>query len=312
MEDREIGRTESLCPECLRRIPATRIRRGSRVFLEKTCPEHGDFSSVIWRGHTPMEDWYRRLNRSPRANPQTSELEGCPYDCGLCPDHRQGTCTAVLEVTKRCDLRCPFCFADGSEGGSDVPMDELIRRLEALSKREECVLQLSGGEPTVRDDLPYLVERARSMGFDFVQLNSNGLRISRDLPYLKKLARAGLDSVYLQFDGVDDSVHRTMRGRPMAEIKSKALENCSRTGVAAILVATLVPGRNLDQIGKIIRYGLSRVPTVRGVHLQPVSYFGRIPYIPKDEDRVTLPEVLELVESQTDGLFAKEHLVPPG
>ena len=310
MAVRDLGQTESLCPVCLERIDACRVERDGQVFLEKTCPRHGDFSTPIWRGDPPLSSWYRKVKRPPRPNSQTEIMEGCPYDCGLCPDHRQGTCTAVLEVTSRCDLRCRFCFAGAGEG-EHVPIKELSSRLEALSKRENCTLQLSGGEPTTRDDLAEVVSTARSMGFDFVQLNTNGIRISQDRPYLAKLARAGLSSVYLQFDG-DDEANLKLRGRPLFKGKDRAISNCAIEGIGVVLVTTLVPGCNLDQVGSVISYGMGRSPAVRGVHFQPVSHFGRVPKVPDWEDRITLPEVMAMVEDQTGGLFQAKDLIPPG
>lgn len=305
-----LGITESLCPSCLKRIPARRVRRGSEVYLEKNCEEHGFFSALIWRGSPSFSSWYKKTAGPGRPEHQTQSALGCPFDCGLCPDHRQGTCVLVLEVTSRCGLHCRFCFADSGRG-DHVPIEELESRLDLAPKGRDCTLQLSGGEPTARDDLASVISAAKSRGFDFVQLNTNGIRISEDRNYLAGLVRAGLDSVYLQFDG-DDRANTELRGKPLFMEKDRAVANCGLEGIGVVLVATLVPGCNLDQIGWIIDYGLSRSPVVRGVHFQPVSYFGRIPKTPGPEDRVTLPEVMAMVEEQTLGLFRSQDLIPPG
>lgn len=296
--------TYSVCPVCLRRIPAVQVDRNGAIYLEKSCPLHGDFSTLIWRGLMDIESW-----RGAEPTIGSGENMSCPHACGLCPDHRQETCCTVLEVTKRCNLRCTFCFADGGEG-IDIPFDTVCARLHALAKPGKTLVQLSGGEPTVRDDLPEIVEAAFGAGCAHVQLNTNGLRLAEDPAYVKRLAEAGLSFVFLQFDGVDDRVHRALRGRDLAAIKSSAIDNCAANNIGVTLVPTLVPGVNTHEIGDIIRFAISRSPSVRGVHFQPVSYFGRIPSPPSDDDRFTLDELLTAIVEQTDGLVPADTLLP--
>jgi hypothetical protein len=162
-------------------------------------------------------------------------------------------------------------------------------------------IQLSGGEPTVRDDLPEIVRRIRARGFDFVQINTNGLRLAKEAGYARALADAGLDCVFLQFDGVNDATYRHIRGANLLTIKKTAILRCADAGLAVVLVPTLVPGVNVGEIGAIIDFAAARVPAVRAVHFQPISYFGRYPAPPADDQRITLPEVMAEVERQTAG-----------
>ena len=299
-----LRQTYSVCPVCLQRIPAVHVAYDKKVYLEKTCPQHGYFSAVIWRGLRNMELWRGEL--SPIA---AGENENCPHACGLCPEHRQSTCCVLLEVTKRCNLHCSFCFAEGGIG-EDIPFETVRDRLHALAEPGQTLVQLSGGEPTVRDDLPQIVAAAKEAGCQYVQLNTNGIRLAEDTEYVKSLAEAGLSFVFMQFDGTDDAIYRVLRGQDLLNIKRRAIENCSRYNLGVTLVPTIVPQVNTQDIGNIIRFGVSQAPAVRGVHFQPVSHFGRIPSSPADSRRFTLDELLEAIEEQAGTLVHRDSLLP--
>ncbi|MDR3763894.1 MAG: radical SAM protein [Acidobacteriota bacterium] len=310
----ELSETESVCPQCLSRIAARRVARGDDIYLEKQCPEHGEFKTILWRGLETYRQWESaKIVPSCPPSCQPSSGLGCPYDCGLCEEHRQHTCCVILEVTQRCNLRCPVCFArSGAESRTDEPGLEDIRRWcrRLLEKGGPYNVQLSGGEPTVRDDVPEIVRLVRSEGFEFVQLNTNGLRLGEDKEYARQLKDAGLGCVFLQFDGVTAEAHRSIRGRDLRAKKLKAIRNCSTCGLGVVLVPTLVPGVNTGEIGAILELALHYAPTVRAVHFQPVSYFGRYPSEPRNEDRITLPEIMRAIELQTGGLFRACDLYP--
>ena len=199
--------TGSVCPICLARVPARRVRRNKNWYLEKICPIHGEFSTVVWRGSENIRAWVG-------DSPENGAEEGlpCPDGCGLCEKHLRGTCCTLLEVTDRCNLHCRFCFADPASG-SDLPLDTLKAQIDEIVRQTGgTLLQLSGGEPTVRDDLAELIAYARAAGCDYVQLNTNGLRLAADPSYARTLALAGLSFVFLQFDGVTDALYEALRG----------------------------------------------------------------------------------------------------
>jgi len=307
-------KTESLCPVCFDRIPAQREFKGEDVFLVKTCPEHGDFRSLIWRGPPSFERWVRP--KVPTTPPviHTEVLRGCPFDCGLCPEHRQRSCTVIMEVTQRCDLRCSFCYANSGSGAKEDPALDLISTwFEAMAATgKACNIQLSGGEPTTRDDLPAIVARGRDRGFLFIQLNTNGIRLGRDPDYVRDLKKAGLSSVFLQFDGTEDEIYLRVRGRRLLNEKRRAIETCEAQGIGVVLVPTVIPGVNDHNLGDILKQAVQWSPVVRAVHFQPVSYFGRYPAPPKDSDRITLPELMRAIEEQSGGMFQVDHFRPPG
>lgn len=306
--------TESLCPVCLKRLPAERIARGDRVQLVKSCPEHGEFRAVIWKGRPSMQQWQRPKMPLLLQAAFQKRQRGCPFDCGLCPEHRQRSCTVLLEVTGRCNLHCPVCFAASERAASQDPSLEQIRQWYRSVQRLAAGsnIQLSGGEPTLRDDLPDIVAAGRAAGFGFIQLNTNGIRLGRDPGYLKALRVAGLASVFLQFDGTDDAVHRELRGASLLAVKHRVIEACGQLGIGVVLVPTLVPGVNTHQIGSLLQFAVAMSPTVRGIHFQPISYFGRYPQPVMDTARITLPEIMAAIEDQTEGRLRVEDFRPPG
>ncbi len=242
-----LDKTRSLCPVCLRRIPAQRTSAGERVYLVKTCPDHGSFKTLIWDGYPAFQSWKRpKIPTTPPATPRSMEA-GCPFDCGLCPDHRQRSCTILLEVTRRCNLSCSFCYADA---GGD-PTDPDLKTIQgwyqsAADAGDRCNIQLSGGEPTLRNDLPEIVAMGRKYGFSFIQLNTNGIRLAKDTTFLRNLKAAGLDSIFLQFDGLTLQTHEKIRGRNLVDEKLATVSACGDHDIGVVLVPTLVPGSNTD------------------------------------------------------------------
>lgn len=298
-------KTESVCPVCLRKVEARYRSDNESVWLEKTCPDHGDFSAFVWEGNMFSYYAWNTENRAVEAPAAAKTTEkGCPYDCGLCQEHKTKGCCVLLELTKRCNLHCPVCFASaGAEDEADPTLDEIAAQYDYLMAHGGPFnIQLSGGEPTQRDDLPEIIALGREKGFSFFQLNTNGLRLAAEKSYAKELKNAGLNTVFLQFDGLDNHVYQTLRGRPLLEEKDLAIENCAAAGLGIVLVPVIAAGVNEDQVGKILRYAIDHMPSVRGVHFQPLSYFGRCS-LPRPERPVTIPRMLRLIESQSDGRF---------
>lgn len=290
-----IRKTRSVCPICLNNLLAELwMDETGQVTLKKSCEEHGEFSVPVWRGMLDFESW---LSFVP---PLDNGLgQNCPGNCGICSEHESGSCCVLLEVTKRCNLHCRFCFANGGSPEEDESLDALKAAVnDIVSKCGNVLLQLSGGEPSLRDDLPELVRFAKQAGCSFVQLNTNGIRLAEDESYVKALRDAGLDIVFLQFDGTDDKIYEFLRGKPMLRVKERAIDICSKYGLGVTLVPTVVPGINTDNLGELVRYAAALVPAVRAVHFQPVSYFGRFPDRPESEQRYTLDQLMADISEQ--------------
>ena len=305
-----IGETESVCPVCLSRIKAQKIQYGDDVYLHKTCKEHGEFSVRIWKGLPSYNSWAPERKAAKDVYSITEVKKGCPYDCGICPDHRQHTCCVLLEITKNCNLHCPICFASAGEVKEEDPsLDEIEQWYKLLKEAGGTFnIQISGGEPSLRDDVPEIIKMGRDLGFPFFQLNTNGIRIAHDIDYVKSLKDAGLDCVYLQFDSLKDEVLEQIRGKALLHIKEKAIENCAEYGIGVVLVPTLVKGLNTDEVGDILHFAIEKMPYIRGVHFQPCSYFGRYPE--EDSEHFTLPELLTAIEDQTEGKMKVQDFKP--
>jgi uncharacterized radical SAM superfamily Fe-S cluster-containing enzyme len=228
-------------------------------------------------------------------------------------------CCVLLDVTARCNQHCPWCFAAAESDETSDPTLETIEkwynRLIELGEERPFNIQLSGGEPTVREDLPQVIRMGRDKGFDYIQLNTNGRKLGEKKGYANQLADAGLTTVFLQFDGMNDDIYREMRGEPLLEIKKKAIENCARAGLPVTLVPTVVRHINLNDVGNIYNYMKNNLHVIKGVHFQPASFFGRYPGsngTPGTDDygRVTMFALMREIERQTGGEISRNELVP--
>ena len=295
--------TRSLCPECGQLVDAQVLMRDGGVYLRKRCPNHGWHEAVV----SSDADWYLsslKYNK-PGAMPYefaTSVKDGCPFDCGLCPEHQQHTCIGIIDITTRCNLVCPTCFADAGSGYdlSVAQVEAILNRLMETEGQPEIV-QISGGEPTIHPQIFDILGAADACGVRLVLLNTNGLRLAEEPGFVRQLARYR-PTTYLQFDGVTAETYQTLRGRDLRDIKEQALDRLAEAGLYAILVATVVQGVNDSEIGDILQYGL-RHPAVVGVNYQPVTYAGRCLNHHDPLHRTTVPDVLHALEEQTEGLF---------
>jgi len=238
------------------------------------------------------------------------ENPNCPNGCGLCPDHIQKTCCVLLNITSLCNLDCRFCFADKGNKKNEPTFTEIRESLLKLIEKDKTLLQLSGGEPTMRDDLTEIIRAAKESGAKYVQLNSNGIRLGEDKEYVRELAEAGLSFVFMQFDGTNDTIYKSLRGRALLKIKLQAIENCSEYNIGVTLVPTIVRDINLQNIGEILHFAINESPKVRGVHFQPVTFIGRVPENPGDNERITLDELISEIHRQSDGRIRCADLLP--
>jgi len=298
-----LDRTNSLCPVCLATIPAQVVERGGKVFLEKTCPQHGPHTACIW----PDAEHYRWFQAFslPSRKPvvQTETNAGCPQDCGLCGAHVKHPTVAEIEVTLRCNLRCPVCFMAAGDAPSD-PSVETIATMFAAIRRDSGVqtaIQLTGGEPTVRTDLPEIVLMGRDLGFGAIEVNTNGVMIGRDPGYIHNLAQAGVSGIYLQFDGLTRQVYQQICGADLLETKLKAVEHCRRAGVQVVLAMTVIWGINHDQIGDVLRFALENRDVIAGVAYQPAFGSGRFEVTP--ERSLNMGDVVFMLAAQSGGLL---------
>jgi len=303
--------TRSICPICLTLIDAQVLIRDNRVIMKKRCKEHGQFE-VLLSSDADYYRWSLKFNK-PGTLPRefgTDTRDGCPYDCGLCPEHQQHTCLGIIEVTENCNMRCPTCFANSSVGNS-LTLEQVESMLDTFVSYEGSpeVVQFSGGEPSTHPQITEMIRAARARDIKIVMLNSNGIRIANEREFAMSLADLDV-CVYLQFDGFKKSTYETLRGEDFGEIKRHALENLERYHVNTVLACTVQRGVNEDEYGAIVDFALNQ-PFVRGVVFQPTFYSGRHPSF-DPLDRVTLPDVLKGVASQSKyGLLSSDFFPIP-
>jgi 7,8-dihydro-6-hydroxymethylpterin dimethyltransferase len=305
-----VEQTTSLCPECLKAISAKVIEKDKKIYLLKYCIEHGESEELLEED----SDYYihRRKYDKPgtKTCTQTEVRDGCPHDCGLCPQHEQHSCNALIEVTDTCDLGCPLCYANSGEG-KFLDLETLERMMDFFQESEDGkaeILQISGGEPTTHPDILKIMEIAKSKNFRYIMLNTNGLRIAKDEEFVKTLSKfRGRFEIYLQFDGFSSETYKKLRGRDLLEIKMKAIENLRKYKIPVTLVATIQKGLNDSEIGKIVNFGME-TDGIRGVNFQPVAFFGRVNG--KDtKNRITMTGIINEIENQTE-TFQKGDIVP--
>ncbi|MBN2099307.1 MAG: radical SAM protein [Dehalococcoidia bacterium] len=306
-----LKRTTSVCPECMRLLDAELWEINDQVIMKKTCPEHGSFEDLYWSDY---QEYVRaekfRDDGNGLSNPRPSRL-GCPYDCGPCEKHKTHTTLLIIDLTNRCNLKCPICFA--AAHAADYIYEPTIDQVRAIVEyakemNEPNIVQgilNSGGEPTVREDLFDILKMEKELGIDYIVLATNGIRMAEDIEYFKKLRDLGV-YMYLQFDGVTPEPYKTARGRDLWPVKQKIIENARKIGYDKIaLVPTIVKGVNDDQVGDIVRYAAQNPDVIRHMVFQPVSFTGRIDRSKLKEMRITTPDVMRLFEEQTKGEIKK-------
>lgn len=305
--------TLSLCHVCLKRVDAKIVFENGNVYMLKRCNEHGN-SKVLIADDIEYYKNIRNYNK-PSETPyifNTKTHYGCPYDCGLCPDHEQHSCLSIVEVTDRCNLTCPTCYAGSSPTfGRHRTLEEIKKMLDVIVKNEKepDVVQISGGEPTIHPQFFEILDYAKILPIRHVMLNTNGIKIAKDKAFAARLKTYAPDfEIYLQFDSFEDSVLRELRGADLAAIRQQALDNLNELNLSTTLVVTLQKGLNDHEIGKIIDFALKQ-KCVRGVTLQPTQIAGRLEHFNPETDRMTLTEVRRKILEQTE-VFNGDDLLP--
>jgi uncharacterized radical SAM superfamily Fe-S cluster-containing enzyme len=307
-----LGTTRSLCPECRRLIDAKIIVRSGRVYFRKRCPEHGLIEDLVCSDVAYYDRHeFSQPARMPRAYSTASD-RGCPYDCGLCPEHEQHTCIALVEITSNCNLQCPMCFAESGPGGKHIDFSTYRSMVDRYVQLEGVadVLQISGGEPTLHPELVRMVRYAYEQPIQAVMINTNGIRLAQDPSLVETLAsmRDRLE-IYLQFDGFTDQTSLALRGEELIDTKLRCLEVLQQHDLRCTLVCTVDHNTNLHEVGEVLRFGLGK-PIVRGVSYQLATYCGR--HLDPDdlEQRATMPDLAKALVSQTEGLLTEEDFYP--
>lgn len=312
---RFIRQTQSICPECNKILPAIIFERDNKVWMTKTCPDHGETEELYFGSYELYAKFsrYWKDGKGTHAPNVPLDICSCPANCGLCSNHLSHTGLSNIIITNRCDLTCWYCFfyvKKGLEGAYvyEPTLDQIREMVRALRSERPVPgnsVQITGGEPTLREDLPEIIRIIKEEGVDHVQLNTNGINLALNPELAKKLKEAGVSNLYMSFDGV------TPRTNPKNHWEAPyAIEACRKAGIGVVLVPTVIKSINDHELGAIIRFAQRNIDTVRAVNFQPVSLTGRLTKSERQKYRITIPDCIERIEEQTNGEITKDGWFP--
>jgi uncharacterized radical SAM superfamily Fe-S cluster-containing enzyme len=307
--------SKCICPTCRELIDGARVLRSGKVYLRKQCPRCGPSEALV----SGDADWflksltYVRKASVPHKH-STRVEEGCPKDCGLCPDHEQHSCLPIIEITNHCNLECPICIVQNRHN-YHMSRDEFVATLEGLIDKEGVLdtVNLSGGEPTIHPEfLTFLDIACRYVEISRISISTNGLRLAADYDFCEELARRKV-YVNLQLDAMSHPALRLLRGGgDHRAARERALANMERAGVRATIVSTVARGVNDDRIGECVRLLFER-DFILSLMFQPAAYtgYGGAHFAPHDPlDVMTIPDVVRCCEEQTGGQLRKSDFLP--
>ncbi|MFP4045569.1 MAG: tetraether lipid synthase Tes [Candidatus Aenigmatarchaeota archaeon] len=307
-----LEKTRSICPECFRKdnevkeLEAEVVEEDGSVYIKKECDKHGSFKSIVFSDY---ED-YKRWDRHKQDGDGIEDVH--VENLSLYDGHNSQSVLTNLTITNRCNLRCSYCFANaGSQGFVYEPSLDKIQEMIDQARSEKPVpskaIQITGGEPTVRDDLFEIIDMAKEAGFAHIQLNTNAIKLADSKEYCKKILDHGVNTIYMSFDGV------TKETNPWIEQNKQAIQNLREIGFTSVVLVPVAMQDNIDEIEDIIEFAKDNIDVVRGVNIQPIAFTGRIENIDDDyrkNERVDYSTLMEKIEEDSDGQIAKNDWYP--
>lgn len=308
-----LHKTLALCPTCLKELPAEVYADDEGVvWMSRTCPEHGKLDTRMWPDAEHYE--WLRSEAFPKTKPQNTipADKPCPFGCGTCSRHERRGTLLEIEVTRNCNLHCPVCFMSAETGEGDPTIEEIGAMYDVIADAvgTDGAVQITGGEPTCRKDLPEIIYMGREKGFWGIEVNTNGLVIASRKGYLEDLVAAGLTGVYLSFDGLTGDVYEGTCGRDILDVKLRVIERCREVGIQCVLSIAVVAGLNDGQLGDLLRFAMENSDVVAGLALQPAFTSGRF-----DAERampMSAGDVIFALAEQSDGLIDVKDIWPLG
>lgn len=308
--------TKSICPKCaeemkVKLLDANIIEENNKIYMFKRCGKHGEFKELLSR----HPDWYLDLNKKiVEGNHPADSVpvsKGCPADCGLCTAHKSVPLIANIEITNRCNLSCPYCYAHYGKTGilfepSYDDVKKIIDMLAEYKPHKIPAIQFTGGEPTLHRHLVAMVDYARAKGIKQIQIATNGIKLAEDLNLCKKLRKAGLKTIYLKFNGITEKTNPENLKHIdaiFANLRSAGFDS-------VVLVPTVINGFNDKEIGEIIRFGIANIDLIRGVNFQPVSFSGDMSKGNREKHRFTIDMLMKAIEEQTQQQIKASDIYP--
>ncbi len=310
----ELEKTSSVCPACyqegiLNKIDAKIIEEDNKVYITKKCDKHGNFKDIYFSDVKLYKKWLKYQVTGSYAPDVKTQIFDEP---ALYDKHMSQSVLTNLLVTNRCDLRCSYCFMNaGASGRVYEPSIEKIREMMIMARNERPMgskaIQITGGEPTIREDILDIVKMAKEVGYSHVQVNTNGIKLAESVKFCQELKDAKVNTVYMSFDGV------TKETNPWIDKNKKAIENLRKVNLKCVLVPVLIGDKNLHQTGKIVKFALDNMDIVRGVNFQPISFCGRVTKIKDDKrekQRVDYVMMMEAIEKEFNGNITRNDFYP--
>ncbi len=310
--ERKLHDTISLCSHCKQGIPAEIHESNGRIWMRKTCSEHG-IRDVLLASNA---QWYHSIMAYPAvlkapATVMKKVEAGCPFDCGACPSHQQKVYLPVIPITSACNLDCPICYTiNKNEGPFHMSTDEFARTLEVIRRNdpEMKIINLTGGEPTMHPQLIEIIRLCHDAGIHRVTISTHGLAFVKDESLLEQLAELQA-RIVLSFDSFDEETNKKMVGAKLHHAKMKVLEQLEKYNVDTTLIPVIALGYNNHEIGRLIQLALER-DFIRSLEIHTMTFTGQGGAGFDGAGRMTACEVLEEIERSTGGALRIDDFVP--
>ncbi len=316
--------TDSLCPDCVKEarnaiihgekdwhdlmhekggeIKAQIIERDGQVWMVKDCPIHGHYEDIM-AVDSKFLSWIEQ-NFPGRDIPAHNDEDLHKHGSSTVRYGRGSVLT--VDLTNRCNMMCDPCFMDANQVGyvHELAWDEIKEILDNAIKikpRRQMSVQFSGGEPTMSPYFLDAIAYARKIGYNSVQVATNGIEFAKSEEFCKKAFEAGLRYAYLQFDGIGNDANSHRQVGNLFDVKLRAIENLHEAGIEIVPVTTIVNNVNNDQVGAIVKFAMENPKKIAFVSFQPVSFTGRDEDITPErrlQQRYTLSHMAEDVSKQ--------------
>lgn len=302
--------TTSVCNKCLAKVWAKIIRKKDWIFLRKFCPEHWKQEEIFEQDQRYYYKKFLYYKPWTWCKTQTLFKKWCPRDCWLCPNHEQHTCIWLIEITNKCDLACPTCYANSWtwEFLDLKTIEKMMDFYQDSEHNKADILQISWWEPTLHPEILEILKIAKNKNFKYVMLNTNWLRIAEDEEFVKNLWKIKLwFEVYLQFDWFKEETYKNLRWKNILEQKLKAIKNLQKYKIPITLVSTIKNWLNDDEIYEIIKFWLNE-NYIRWINFQPIAFFGR--WKVDTKNRITLSWIINKIEKDSNSFIKFDDFIP--
>jgi len=229
----KIRETKSYCPSCLKPLSATLVLDNGKVYLERTCPEHGNYRFLLSNNgneYASLDKFYFNILKNNKIGGKiTNEW---------------------IFANNVCNMNCTYCAVDVQDPIFDEMTLEELK--EILIKYGKVKLTLSGGEPTLHKNIFDFFRLGKEMKV-VTQLASNGVLLD-NIEFCKKLQDAGLYEIRISTESFQKETAAKVGAEKFLDRKMKALENLKQLNIKTILSPTIFKGINEEHLFECMDY----------------------------------------------------------